>query len=66
MAGAVGFASVGFRHLAKNRMALALGHPVGHPVDTGSQDMPCQEASGIRFVASHGELNPEGLNGIKE
>ena len=62
MAGAVGFASVGFRHPAKNRMALALGHPV----DTGSQDMPCQEASGIRFVASHGELNPEGLNGIKE
>ena len=47
-------------------MALALGHPVGHPVDTGSQDMPCQEASGIRFVASHGDLNPEGLNGIKE
>ena len=54
MAGAVGFASVGFRHLAKNRMAL------GHPVDTGSQDIPCQEASGIRFLASHGELNPEG------
>ena len=32
-------------------MALALGHPVGQPLDVGLQAMHCQEAVSMRVVA---------------